>query len=233
MDRSTAFRSARGAAAALGLAAVVVTSACSPLTTPLKPTGGTTGAVSSTPSATPISAAPMPTYHSPWDVRVATPHTVVAPAITAYPWAADQTNGNDPYGMTKRQCVSYAAWYLNSHGTPFGYKTRGPKGVATFGNATTWDAAARVAGFTVSTRPVAGSIAQWHSYESSTWTYPGGWSSMSAGSAGHVAIVTAVNGDGTVNLAQFNMNGNRSYNAMSHVKAPRYIYVPLSSPRVP
>ncbi len=35
-------------------------------------------------------------------------------APPGYPWASDTTFGNDPYGLTKRQCVSYVAWYLSS-----------------------------------------------------------------------------------------------------------------------
>src|SRR5665213_2730760 len=178
---------ARRAAAIAGLAAVVATSACTPLA-PVLHTG---------------SGGSAPATSSPWAVHVATPHLVKAPAITAYPWWADEPGGNDPYGLTKRQCVSYAAWYLNSHGTPFGYHTQGPHGVATFRNATTWDASARSAGFTVSTKPLVGSVAQWHSNEV-TSTVLGGWT-IRAGSAGHVAIVTRVYSNGNVDIAQYNL----------------------------
>ncbi len=175
----------------------------------------------------------MPTYSSPWAVRDATPHTVAAPALNAYPWAWDTTNGSDPYGLTKRQCVSYAAWYLNSHGTPFGYDTKGPKGMAVFGDATTWDSAARKVGFTVSATPRVGAIAQWHSDEHTTWAIPGGWETFTAGQYGHVAIVTKVLPNGNVDLAQYNLWNSRSFSTVTNYKAPRYIYVPLSSPYVP
>ena len=149
----------------------------------------------------------MPTYSSPWATRLATPHNVKAPAVTAYPWSGDRTGGPDPYGLTMRQCVSYVAWYLNSHGTPFGYSTKGPRGVANFGNALMWDAAALRAGFTVSSRPLVGSVAQWRSNEVSTWTVPGGRYTFGAGSSGHVAVVTRVYADGNVDLAQYNLGG--------------------------
>ncbi len=214
-----------GVLSALSLAAVISTSACSPV---LVDAGG-----GKAPAPTPAPA-PMPNYSSPTAVRLATTHIVTAPGLNAYPWANDQTNGVDPYGMTMRQCVSYAAWYLNAHGTPFGHFTRGPRGIGTFGNATGWDAAAVKAGFTVSTTPLVGSVAQWHANETVKWdTSNGGWASMTAGSQGHVAIVTRVYPNGNVDLAQFNMNDARSFSTMTNVRAPRYIYVPLSSPRVP
>jgi surface antigen len=215
-----------GVLSALSLAAVLSASACSPAVVSAAG-GGKTAAPAPAP-------APMPKYSSPLAVRLATTHIVTAPALTAYPWAKDQTNGVDPYGMTMRQCVSYVAWYLNSHGTPFGRFTQGPKGIGTFGNAAGWDAAAVKAGFTVSTTPLVGSVAQWHANESIKWdTANGGWASMTAGSQGHVAIVTRVYPNGNVDLAQFNMGDARSFSTMTNVRAPRYIYVPLSSPRVP
>jgi surface antigen len=162
-------------------------------------------------------------------VWVAKPHFALYPPNTAYPWAGDETQGLDTYGMTKRQCVSFAAWYINAHGTPFGYLTKGPKGVGTFNNATVWDAAAFKAGFVVSVRPVVGSIAQWHAYETSTWTTPTykGW--MKAGWAGHVAVVTRVYVNGNVDIAQYNGSNARAYSVAVNVRAPRYIYIPLIS----
>jgi surface antigen len=215
----------RAALIALCMAAAVSVSACQPAATLAKVGAGGTGS--------PVASTPMPTYSSPSATRLATVHKVTAPALNAYPWANDQTNSSDPYGETKRQCVSYVAWYLNSHGTPFGYHTQGPRGTATFGNATTWDAAATKDGFTVSAKPLVGSVAQWHANEISTWTVPGGFRTMMAGGAGHVAVVTRVYTNGNVDLAQYNIGGTRAYSVMLNVRAPRYIYVPLASPNVP
>lgn len=216
-----------GALAALSMAAVISASACAPATVVHIGAGGSGTTAPAKPTA-------MPTYSSPGATRLATPHTVTAPALTAYPWASDTTFGNDPYGLTMRQCVSYVAWYLNSHGTPFGYHTQGPKGVATFADAKTWDTAARTAGFTVSTKPLVGSVAQWHAYEKNSWTVPGGTETFTASSAGHVAIVTKVYANGNVDLAQYNLGTPaRTYSTVTNYRAPRYIYVPLSSPKVP
>lgn len=237
--RLKANRYSSGALVGLGLAAVLAASACTPLPAVLRADGsGATKTAKTVPKTTARSvpkakpANPMPTYASPYAIRRATPHVVRAPAITAYPWANDTTNGNDAYGLTKRQCVSYVGWYLNAHGTPFGLFTRGPKGLGIFSNASGWDAAARAAGFTVSRTPVVGSVAQWHANESSSWTTDTSWGSMTAGPAGHVAIVTKVYANGNVDVAQFNLNDARSFNRSLDVRAPRYIYVPLSSPIV-
>lgn len=225
--KTNSTRYVRTATATLGLAAVVAASACSPIAT-------VSHAAAAKPTKTTVNHGPMPKYSSPSQVRDAITHTATAPSIKAYPWASDQTGGSDPYGMTMRQCVSFAAWYLNGHGTPFGHFTKGPKGVGTFGDAATWDAAAYKAGFKVSTRPVVGSVAQWHSHEKNSFkistsklTY-----TIAAGAAGHVAVVTHVYTDGSVDLAQYNFGFNRSYSTLPKVKAPRYIYVPLSSPAV-
>jgi hypothetical protein len=136
-------RYGKGLVAGFGLAAVIAGSACSPLTT-----------VTRAAEHNSSTAAPAPKYVAPADpgtvyaTRTAKPHSVAnIPSLASYPWAADQSWKPDSYGLTRRQCVSYAAWYLNVHGTPFGYNTKGPNGKAVFGDATDWDAAARQAGF--------------------------------------------------------------------------------------
>jgi surface antigen len=219
--------------AAAASCAIAVTSGCAPIATVTHSASTTTATGAKQPTASPTGGSIMPTYTSPTQTRVAATHNVSAPSLTAYPWANDETGGSDPYGLTMRQCVSYAAWYLNAHGTPFGYYTRGPRGVGTFGDADTWDAGASAAGFTVSTRPLVGSIAQWHGNETSTTVSGNSTSSITGGSQGHVAVVTRVYPDGAVDLAQYNLGFNRNFGTLIHVNAPRYIYVPLSSPNVP
>jgi surface antigen len=243
-------RHGKSLAAGLGLAAIVAASACTPLTTASnsgRSTGSkpatvqhaptptksapTTPAPAKSASTTPPPATQSPTQ-DPYATRVATPHAVTnAPALNAYPWATDETEQPDAYGFTRRQCVSYAAWYLNVHGTPFGYNTQGPKGTTVFGDASGWDAAAQRAGFTVSTTPVVGSIAQWHAYEYSSWVQGDYYYTFAAGSAGHVGVVTKVYADGSVDVAQYNTDNARSF-SVSHLSAPRYIYVPLANPHV-
>ena len=148
---------------------------------------------------------------------------VTAPAAHAtgddYPYRTDTTQSADPWGFTKRQCVSFAAWELKQHGKTISNASQH------WGNARDWDEAARRLGRTVTTRPKVGAIAQWNAGERSAY-YPagGGTGTLTAGSYGHVAYVTAVYGDGSVRVEQYNMSGNRSFSAM-RLRAPRYLYV--------
>lgn len=148
---------------------------------------------------------------------------VTAPAASAsgddYPYRADTTQSADPWGFTKRQCVSYVAWELKQRGTTISNASQ------RWGNARDWDEAARRLGRPVTTRPKVGAVAQWNAGERSAY-YPsgGGTGTLTAGSNGHVAIVTAVYSDGSVRVEQYNVSGNRSYSAM-RVRAPRYLYI--------
>jgi surface antigen len=139
----------------------------------------------------------------------------------AYPYAKDTTNGQDPWGFTKRQCVSYVAWRLADVGRAIDNATQG------WGSALDWDSAARRLGKTVTTTPAVGAVAQWDANESSPFygsgaTRPNG--SFVAGSYGHVAWVTKVYSDGSVQVSQYNGSGDRSWSTM-RVKAPRYLRV--------
>ena len=148
---------------------------------------------------------------------------VQAPAAQAsgddYPYRTDTTQSSDPWGFTKRQCVSFAAWELKQHGTEIKNSTQ------RWGSALNWDDAARRLGKRITTVPKVGAIAQWNANERSAY-YPagGGTGTIQAGSYGHVAYVTAVYGDGSVRIEQYNMSGNRSFSVM-RVKAPRYLYI--------
>ena len=135
---------------------------------------------------------------------------------TGYPWASDTTGGNDPWGFTKRQCVSYVAWRLDRVGRPVSTRQG-------WGSASGWDDVARRRGVTVTTRPAVGSVAQWNAGETSRLYAYGGWrGTYGAGSYGHVAWVTHVYADGSVQVAQYNGNGTRSYSTM-RVFAPRFL----------
>ena len=141
-----------------------------------------------------------------------------AQSTDAYPYRTDTTNASDPWGFTKRQCVSYVAWRLSEAGRPISNSAQG------WGSALDWDDTARQLGYPISSRPFVGAVAQWNANEQSPY-----WASASstpgtfiAGSMGHVAWVTKVYSDGSVLVAQYNGNGDRSYSTM-HVKAPRYL----------
>lgn len=181
--------------------------------------------------------APVPRQRSPRPVarrtasrahRAAAPHrqhpttsttarTHATTRVTAgYPWAADTTGGHDPWGFTKRQCVSYVAWRLDRVGRPV-YARQG------WGSARGWDDVARQRGVTVTSRPAVGSVAQWNAGERSRLYVSGSArGTFFAGSYGHVAWVTDVYSDGSVRVAQYNGNGARSYSTM-RVFAPRFL----------
>jgi surface antigen len=86
----------------------------------------------------------------------------------------------DPWGMYSRQCVSYTAWKVyqkNGYMPYWGGR----------GNANQWPSSARADGIATGTTPRAGSVGV-----------------ISAGYYGHVVWVESVNGDGTINISQYN-----------------------------
>jgi surface antigen len=154
----------------------------------------------------------------------------LAPAPTAdgYPLAAGRGLALDPWGFVARQCTSYAAWYLNAHGVPFGLLTRGPGGEGVFASAQSWARAAAAAGFPVRTTPAVGSIAQWNAGESSP-PGPGdaaGSTVVTAGRYGHVAVVRRVLPDGEVVLDGY--NGADGRYLVEVTRAPRYLYIGIA-----
>lgn len=97
-------------------------------------------------------------------------------------------------GYVRGQCTWYAKNYV-------GWVPNG------WGNASRWDDNARRQGYTVSNTPVVGAIAQ----------HDRGW-------YGHVAVVTAVNGD-RVTITEMNYNGPYKKNTRTvHKSFFRYIY---------
>lgn len=163
-----------------------------------------------------IRSAPAATARQP--APTAVPRTRTA-TRDSYPYATDTGGGSDPWGFTKRQCVSYVAWRLAQVGRPIDNARQG------WGSALDWDDTAARLGYAISSRPTVGAVAQWNADEHSA--YWSGASSSSdgtfvAGAVGHVAWVTAVYSDGSVQVAQYNGTGDRSYSTM-RVKAPRYL----------
>lgn len=158
------------------------------------------------------------------------------PAAVDYPWPAQPDPGaRDPWGFPERQCTSYAAWYLNTHGVPFNTRTDGPRGAGVFTSGGEWDRAARAAGFVVSRRPVVGSIAEWHAGEASP-RIPSSSAGrygpyvdapdLTAGTDGHVAVVMKVLPDRSVLVADY--NGETRRFERLHTRAPRYLYIGVS-----
>lgn len=115
--------------------------------------------------------------------------SVVTGGSGGYPWAnAPWPNSiPDPWGMYKRQCVSYTAWKVASTGRYMPYW--GGRG-----NAKNWDDNARAAGIPVDTTPRVGDVAV-----------------SNAGTYGHVMYVEAVHGDGTISISQYNGSWDGRY----------------------
>lgn len=93
----------------------------------------------------------------------------------------------DPWGMCKRQCVSYAAFKVDQE-----YGNMPNWGG--YGNANQWDDNARRVGIPVSGTPKAGTVGV-----------------QNGGEYGHVAWVESVNADGTLTISQFNANWSGEY----------------------
>lgn len=132
----------------------------------------------------------------------------------AYPYRTDATQTRDPWGFTKRQCVSYAAWRLSRAGHAISNSRN------QWGSASHWDEAAGLHHVRVGVTPAVGAIAQWNANER-TAHYPGGY--LQAGAYGHVAVVIATYPDKSAMVEQYNATGTRSYSRM-HVSARRYLY---------
>lgn len=106
-----------------------------------------------------------------------------------YPWNSVPfpNSLSDPWGMYKRQCVSYAAWKVASTGRYMPYW--GGRG-----NANLWDDNARSAGIPTGSTPKVGSVAV-----------------SNAGTYGHVMYVEIVHGDGTITVSQYNAGWDGRY----------------------
>lgn len=107
----------------------------------------------------------------------------------SYPWPNVPFPNRlvDPWGMYKRQCVSYTAWKVASTGRHMPYW--GGRG-----NAKLWDDNARAAGIPVNYTPKVGSVAV-----------------DNRGTYGHVMYVEAVHGDGTISISQYNAGWDGRY----------------------
>lgn len=99
----------------------------------------------------------------------------------------------DDWGMFNRECVSYTAFRVAASGRHMPYW-----GGA--GNANQWDDNARAAGIPVDYSPQAGDVAI-----------------SNAGYYGHAMYVESVNGNGTINISQYNvgLDGRYSTNTIS------------------
>ncbi len=103
---------------------------------------------------------------------------------SGYPYSS--IDEPDAWGFLTRECTSYAAWYLNVvRGTRFVNTRPGS------GSAYNWANLARDQGLTVSGSPRVGAVISW-----GAGPLTSGW--------GHVAAVEAINGDGTIDISEYN-----------------------------
>ncbi len=102
---------------------------------------------------------------------------------SGYPYSA--INAPDDWLFLTRQCTSYAAWKWNVvYGRPFENTRPGS------GSAWNWPQLAHDQGYRVLDKPQVSAIVSWN--RSASMPY------------GHVAIVEAVNSDGTINVSEYN-----------------------------
>ncbi|MGK3968425.1 CHAP domain-containing protein [Sorangium sp. So ce1667] len=117
---------------------------------------------------------------------------VLAGDTGGYPYAGRSPSEVDPWRFYMRECTSFAAWKMNQLGVDFSNYMVGPNGVAGhFGNASHWAENARTIGYTVDHTPAVNAIAHWNS--------------------GHVAVVDAVNPDGTIVVEEYNWAHPHAY----------------------
>lgn len=134
-----------------------------------------------------------------------------------------QSAGKDSFATSwgyNRECVSYAAWELyrlnggrqtptgtGSGSIPSDWSTYSINVDATYGNAGDWGSVAKANGIAVNNTPTVGSIAWWtNGGNNGTFT------------VGHVAVVTKVYSDGSVDLAQYNLREDGLYSTL-HIPA--------------
>ncbi len=130
----------------------------------------------------------------------------------------------DPWAFFNRECTSFAAWRLNQQSgrtsAPWAFTNymAGPNRTAVhFGFAYQWDDAASSGGWPVNSTPAVGAVAQWNQNERGQ--------GFIAGPNGHVAIVEAVNPDGSVTTEDYNALGTGFYATHTNVRAPRYLHI--------
>jgi peptidoglycan DL-endopeptidase CwlO len=118
------------------------------------------------------------------------------------PWCSSgQDSMIDSWGMYNRECVSYTAWKVHESGRYMPYWG----GV---GNANQWDDNARAAGIPVDTSPRAGDVAIKNSQP-----------------YGHAMYVEGVNGDGTINISQYNASLNGQFSRAYNVNPSGLVFV--------
>lgn len=130
-------------------------------------------------------------------------------ACSGYNWGYRRSNGTwyttSARGFDFRNCTDFAAWATGLTWSRFRFDDGE-------GDAADWRTYAGNAGLREANQPSVGDIA---------W-----WGSSVAGGYGHVAIVTAVNSDGSVSTADYNGDGRGNYTIRGSVRAHAYLHRP-------
>jgi surface antigen len=173
----------------------------------LKPTTGSYG--TTTTSSTPASGAAIPVSTPNGCSTGGTPGGtgVAAGQGDDYPFKDAQIYTPDPWGLYYRECTSFAAWRINvqmgyKEGQPYPF-TVGTQGVGLFGDGGQWGHTLG-SKYPVDMTPKKGAVIWWGPNFSSSTTNTQGY--------GHVAIVGAVNDDGTVLVEEYNFGYDHNYN---------------------
>ncbi|TSC93087.1 MAG: N-acetylmuramoyl-L-alanine amidase [Candidatus Berkelbacteria bacterium Athens1014_28] len=106
----------------------------------------------------------------------------------------------DPWNFYMSECTGYVAWYWNVKRGKRWYNTQPGRGSARY-----WPEIASTLGYSVSGTPQVGAIVSWYGplYSTDIW--------------GHVAIVEAVNGDGTIDVSEYNWSYEHDGGTRSHI----------------
>ena len=123
----------------------------------------------------------------------------------SFPIQLSQKHHNQLTPAPQTECTSFVAWRINKRlGVKFTNQYKGTN----WGNANTWDDAAKRTGVTVNSTPVPGAVAQ-----------------SNAGGYGHVAWVTAVSGS-SVTIEEYNYGVKEGYGTRTVPKTSfNYIHV--------
>jgi surface antigen len=116
----------------------------------------------------------------------------------------------DPWQFYNRECVSFVAWRLN---VQMGWKPGEPWKFSSAtldmtgnGNANNWGVYAARKGYKVDSNPAPGAVAWWGGAVNN---------GIITGPIGHVAIVSKVNDNGTVDIEQYNASPPYAYSTMT------------------
>ncbi|HPM27604.1 MAG TPA: CHAP domain-containing protein [bacterium] len=122
---------------------------------------------------------------------------------SGYPYSAIDVP--DAWGFLTRECTSYAAWAWNARFGKRWHNTQPGRGSAKY-----WPEIARTLGYSVSSTPRVGAIISWSGplFSGDAW--------------GHVAIVEAVNDNGTIDLSEYNWSPPHGYSYRRNVNPSSY-----------